>query len=489
MVKSNNLDLILKKINLFSSLDSKSLRLIGKNMKMVSFEPDDYICKEGEPGDRMFVISSGKVRVLKKGKGKSLIEITILKEGSIAGIMSLFEKKPRSATLQAYNKVQAWELDYKTFQNILNKYPPISQAFLAVLSRYLRRETKALADLISYDEDERIKVAIFDSKAYIKQIFDEQNNNRFSFRYFKPRLNLDTTSLATGFKIICVFVNDNIDARVVEELNRIGIEMIALRSAGYNNVDIEACKKYGISVTYVPAYSPHAVAEHTVALMMACNRRIHKANNRIREGNFSLDGLVGFDMYGKTVGIIGTGKIGKCAVDILLGFGCKILAYDKYPDSAIAKKKGVQYVDLNKLFRNSDIISLHVPLTPETHYMINRESIKKMKTGVMLINTSRGGLVDTKALIEGLKNGHIGSAGLDVYEEESEYFFEDYSHTVISDDILARLTTFNNVMVTSHMGFLTNEALTNIAKTTIKNISEYEKGKRGSKLTNSTPNY
>jgi len=484
MVKTKDIHLILKKINLFSSLDDQSLKLIEKNMKKVNLEPDEYICTEGEPGDRMFVIASGKVRVLKKGKGKSLIEITMLRDGSIAGIMSLFEKKPRSATLQAYNKVQVWELDYKTFQNILNKNPTISQEFLAVLSRYLRRETKAIADLISYDEDERLKVAMFDTKPYIQKIFDEQNDNRYSFRYFKPRLNLDTTSLATGFKVVCVFVNDSINADVVEELNRLGIEMIALRCAGYNNVDIEACKKYAISVAYVPAYSPHAVAEHTVALMMACNRRIHKANNRIREGNFSLDGLVGFDMYGKTAGIIGTGKIGKCAIDILLGFGCKILAYDKFPDSTISRKKGVEYVKLDKLIRNSDIISLHVPLNPETHYMINKESIKKMKRGVMLINTSRGGLVDTKALIEGLVNGHIGSAGLDVYEEEIEYFFEDFSNTVITDEILARLTTFNNVMITSHMGFLTNEALTNIAKTTIENISEYEKGKRGSQLTN-----
>jgi D-lactate dehydrogenase len=398
--------------------------------------------------------------------------------------MSLFEKKPRSATLQAYDKVEAWELDYQSFHKILNKYPAISQAFLTILSSYLRKETKTLADLISSGEDERLNVAIFDSKPYIEKIFEEQNNNRFSFRFFKPRLNLDTISLASGFKVLCAFVNDNIDSEVVEELNRLEIEMIALRCAGYNNVDIEACKKYGISVTHVPAYSPHAVAEHTVALIMALNRHIHKANNRIREGNFSLDGLVGFDMYGKTAGIIGTGKIGKCIIDILLGFGCKILAYDKFPDRKIAQMKGVQYVDLNKLFRDSNIISLHVPLTPETHYIINRESIKKMKPGVMLINTSRGGLVDTKALIEGLVNGRIGSAGLDVYEEESEYFFEDYSHAVISDDILARLTTFNNVMVTSHMGFLTHEALTNIAKTTIKNISEYEKGKRGSQLTN-----
>jgi D-lactate dehydrogenase len=283
--------------------------------------------------------------------------------------------------------------------------------------------------------------------------------------------------------VICPFVNDKIDAEVVEELSRNGLKMIALRCAGYNNVDIEACEKHGISVTHVPAYSPHAVAEHAVALMMALNRHIHRANNRIREGNFSLDGLVGFDMFGKTVGIIGTGKIGKCTLDILLGFGCRILAYDKYPDSKIARNKGVQYVELDKLFSESYIISLHAPLTLETKYMINKESITGMKPGVMLINTSRGGLVDTQALIKGLLSGQIGSAGLDVYEEESEYFFEDFSHTVISDDTLARLTTFNNVMITSHMGFLTHEALANIVNTTMKNISEYEKGKRGSQLT------
>jgi D-lactate dehydrogenase len=318
----------------------------------------------------------------------------------------------------------------------------------------------------------------------MKQIFEEQNNNRFVFKFFKPRLNIDTVSLSSGFKVICAFVNDKINAKVVNELNQRGVELIALRCAGYNNVDIESCKKYGINVVRVPAYSPYAVAEHTIALIMALNRHIHKANNRIREGNFSLGGLVGFDMYRKTVGIIGTGKIGKCIINILIGFGCKILAYDKYPDSNIAKMKSVQYVDLDKLFRNCDIISLHLPLVPETYHMINKDSIAKMKKGVMLINTSRGGLVNTQDLIENLKNGKIGYAGLDVYEEESEYFFEDYSTTIISDDILARLTTFNNVMVTSHMAFLTKEALENIVKTTLDNIIEYEKGKRGSQLTN-----
>jgi D-lactate dehydrogenase len=484
MKPADKLHIILKKVNLFSSLNDQSLQLIEKKMKKVSFNPGEFICKEGELGDRMYVISSGKVRVLKKGRGRSLIEITILKAGSVAGVMSLFDKKPRSATLQACDKVTAWEIDFKAFQELLDKYPAVSQALLTVFSRYLRKETKAVAELISYDEDERLKVAVFDSKPYIRQIFEEQNKNRFALKFFKPRLTPDTVSLTSGFKVICAFVNDKIDAEVVEELSRMGVEMIALRCAGYNNVDIEACEKHGISVTRVPAYSPYAVAEHTVALMMALNRHIHRAHNRIREGNFSLDGLVGFDMNGKTVGIIGTGKIGKCTINILLGFGCRILAYDKFPDSKLTRKKSVQYVELDKLFRDSDIISLHVPLTPETYHMINEDTIAKMKRGVMLINTSRGGLVDTQALIKSLISGQIGSAGLDVYEEESAYFFEDFSHTVISDDVLARLTTFNNVMITSHMGFLTQEALVNIAKTTLENIAEYENGKRGSQLTN-----
>ncbi len=484
MTKINDLHKILKKVKLFDSLDSKSLKVFEKKMRMVSFDSGDVICREGELGDRMYVIASGKVRVLKKGKGKSEIEITTLRTGSIAGVMSLFEKKARSATLQAQGKTRVWELDHKTFTDILDNNIALYHAMLNVLSRYLRKETKTVANLISYDHDDRLKVAVFDSKPYTKQVFEEQNNNKYAFKFFKSRLNIDTVSLASGFKVVCVFVNDKIDSEVVEELSRLGVEKIALRCAGYNNVDLKACKKNNVSVARVPAYSPYSVAEHAVALMMALNRHIHRANNRIREGNFSLEGLVGFDMHGKTVGIIGTGKIGKCTIDILLGFGCKVLVYNRSVDPKLEKKKNVQYVKLVELFKKSDIISLHIPLAPDTHHIVNKKSIAMMKKGVMLINTSRGGLVDTKALIDGLVSGQIGSAGLDVYEEESAYFFEDFSDSVISDDKLARLTTFNNVMLTSHMAFLTREALLNIAKTTIDNISEYEKGNRGAEFTN-----
>ena len=475
---------MLKKIELFSSLDDQSLNLLKERMKLVYFKAEEIICSEGDRGDRMYVVDTGEIRVLKKGKEDSSVEIAVLRHGEVAGIMSLFEEEPRSATLQASGKVKLWEIDKNTFQNLLKSHPAISQALITALSRYLRRETEIVAKLHSQDEDNRLKAAIFDSKPYTEQIFKEQNQGRYALKFFEVRLNQDTAAMASGFKVICAFVNDRIDAGVVEELRRIGIEMIALRCAGYNNVDLKACAKYEISVARVPAYSPYAVAEHSIALMMALNRHIHRAHNRVREGNFSLNNLVGFDMHGKTVGIIGTGKIGKCAINILLGFGCNILAYDKFPDEKTAQRGGVRYVELDDLFDKSDIVSLYAPLTPETHHMINEQTIMKMKQGVMLINTSRGGLIDTRALIKGLVNGQIGSSGLDVYEEEGEYFFEDFSHTVIGDEVLARLTTFNNVMVTSHMAFLTKEALTNIADTTLENIQEYESGKRGDQLTN-----
>ena len=263
-----------------------------------------------------------------------------------------------------------------------------------------------------------------------------------------------------------------------------GVQLIALRCAGFNNVDLRACQQQQINVVRVPAYSPYAVAEHTVALILMLNRRLHQAYLRNRAGYFVLDGLTGFDMRGKTVGVIGTGQIGRCLVDILLGFGCRVLAFDKFPNAELTDRPNVQYVDLDQALAESDIISLHVPLFPDTHHLVNTDSIAKMKDGVMLINTSRGGLVDTRALIDGLKSGKIGAAGLDVYEEEAGIFFNDLSVKVLTDDVLARLMTFNNVVVTSHQAFLTHEALANIADTTMMNLEEFAQGKRGAELTN-----
>lgn len=329
-----------------------------------------------------------------------------------------------------------------------------------------------------------MKVAVFDSRPYTRDAFQKHVSAEFPMTFFEHRLTEDTVASAAGFDAVCVFVNDTVNARVVERLHEFGIGLVAMRCSGYNNVDLVACARHGVSVVRVPAYSPPSVAEHSVALMLTLNRHMTRAHARVREGNFSLDGLVGFEMHGKTAGIVGTGRIGRCAVDILRGFGCRLLAYDPYPDATLAERTGLLYTDLDALLRESDIISLYVPLLPSTHYLINGEAIAKMKRGVMLINTSRGALVDTRALIQGLKSGKVGSAGLDVYEEESEYFFEDHSDSGVADDVLARLMTFNNVIITSHQAFLTREALDSIARITLANIGEFAEGRRGNGLSN-----
>lgn len=337
-----------------------------------------------------------------------------------------------------------------------------------------------------YDEQDRFKIAFFDAKSYDRESFVAHNQDqRFAFHFIKPSLNENTLHAASGHKAICIFVNDRCDAQVVAGLAALGVELIALRCAGYNNVDLEACRAHGISVVRVPAYSPHAVAEHTVALMLMLNRHLHLAYMRNRAGSFVLEGLTGFDMRGKTVGVIGTGKIGVCVIDILLGFGCRVLAFDKFPNAEVEANPRVDYVSMEQLLEEADMVTLHVPLFDETYHLINDKAIARMKSGVMLINTSRGGLVDTRALIDGLKSGKIGSAGLDVYEEEAGIFFHDMSGTVLTDDVLARLMTFNNVVITSHQAFLTNEALSNIAETTLLNVSEFLDGRRGDALTNS----
>ncbi len=314
-----------------------------------------------------------------------------------------------------------------------------------------------------------IKVAFFDAKPYDKENFiKETEGKNIEITFFEAKLDSSTVSLTKGFSAVCVFVNDNLEKDVIEKLYENGIRLITLRCAGFNNVDIKS--SFGkIHIARVPAYSPYSVAEHAIALLLTSIRRIHKAYNRTRDFNFSLQGLQGFDLYGKTVGVIGTGKIGKVFINICRGFGMNVLAYDLFPD----KESDINYVGLDELFRESDIISLHCPLTKDTEYLINRETISKMKKGVVLINTSRGALIETEALIDGIKERKIGAACLDVYEEESDIFFEDNSGHILNDDNLARLISMPNVLITSHQAFLTNEALKNIAETTIKNITDY----------------
>lgn len=317
-----------------------------------------------------------------------------------------------------------------------------------------------------------MKLAFFDTKPYDVPGFDRYAVPAgIEIKYYEPNLNRDTVSLASGFDAVCVFVNDTVDAVVVEKLYTMGVKAIVLRCAGFNNVDIKACEGK-LRVFRVPAYSPHAVAEHAMALLLTINRRTHKAYIRTRDFNFSLQGLAGFDLYGKTVGIIGTGKIGRVFADICKGFGMNVLAYDKFP----AANSGLNYVELPELFEKSDIISLHCPLTEETRHIINAESIAMMKKGVTIINTSRGALVNTEDLITGIKDRKVGAACLDVYEEEGDLFYEDYSGHIVEDDKLVRLIAMPNVIVTSHQAFLTNEALDNIAATTVNNLTRFFSG-------------
>jgi D-lactate dehydrogenase len=318
-----------------------------------------------------------------------------------------------------------------------------------------------------------MRVAVFSTKSYDKTYLDSANAGQHQLVYLEPRLDSTTAFAAEGAQAVCVFVNDVLDAEVIAILAKQRVQLITLRCAGFNHVDLEAAKLHGITVARVPEYSPHSVAEHAVALMLTLNRKIHRASARVREANFSLDGLLGFDMHGKTVGVIGTGKIGQCVAKIMSGFGCRVLAFDPYPNQQCIEA-GASYVTLQSLLSSSDIVSLHCPLTPETHHLIDEKAIKQMRAGVMLINISRGAVIDTRAIIRGLKSGVIGSLGLDVYEEEENLFFRDLSNTVIHDDVFARLLTFPNVVITGHQAFFTDEALTEIASTTIANISAYE---------------
>lgn len=327
-----------------------------------------------------------------------------------------------------------------------------------------------------------MRITVFSTQAYdrkyLTQALETQQHHAketHTLHFLETHLDVHTACLATGSEGICAFVNDTLDRDTLKILATVGVKTIALRSAGYNHVDLEAAKDLELVITRVPAYSPYAVAEHTIALMLSLNRQIPRAYNRVREGNFSLEGLLGFDVHGLTVGIIGTGKIGLCVARILKSFGCKVLTYDPQP-SEEAKALGCESVELNTLLSDSEIITLHCPLTPDTHHVINQQSLQKMKQGVMLLNTSRGGLVDTHAVIESLKSGTVGYLGLDVYEEEEELFFEDLSSSVIQDDLFARLLTFPNVLVTGHQAFFTKNALMAIAETTIQNLDDFARG-------------
>ncbi len=322
-----------------------------------------------------------------------------------------------------------------------------------------------------------MQVAVFSTKPYDRQFLEAANEaHQHTLTFFEPRLTLETCSLAQQFPAICAFVNDQLSRPVLMKLAEGSTRLLALRCAGFNNVDLVAAGELGFTIVRVPAYSPYAVAEHTVALILALNRKIYRAYSRVREGNFALEGLLGFDLHGRTVGIIGTGKIGAVTAKILNGFGCRLLAHDPFPNPEVLGL-GAQYVALSELLRDADIVTLHCPLLPETHHLINAETLQQLKPGAMLINTSRGALIDTSAVIRALKSGAISALGLDVYEEEADMFFEDLSNHMLQDDVFARLLTFPNVIITGHQAFFTREALTAIAETTLANISDFAQGR------------
>jgi D-lactate dehydrogenase len=318
-----------------------------------------------------------------------------------------------------------------------------------------------------------MRVAIFSSKSYVEEYFNRANEAvGHELVFFETRLTDQTVPLAEGFDAVCTFVNDTLDAKILLALSRQGIKLIALRCAGFNQVDLPSAEQLGLTVTRVPAYSPHAVAEHTMALILALSRHLHKAYNRVREGNFSLEGLLGIELHGRTAGIVGTGKIGAIIAKILAGFGCKLLGYD-VANNPEAEAAGLTYVPLDELFSKSDIITLHCPLMPATYHLLGDEALAKMKRGVIVVNTSRGKLIDTKAAIRALKSGKLGALGLDVYEEEADLFFEDLSARVIQDDVFSRMLTFPNVIITGHQAFFTETALTAIAEETLANITAF----------------
>jgi D-lactate dehydrogenase len=322
-----------------------------------------------------------------------------------------------------------------------------------------------------------MKVAIFSSKSYDRQFLEMANSSYgHELVFFETRLTHETATLAAGFPAVCAFINDQLDATTLRAIAQGGTKLIALRSAGFNNVDLAVAAEVGISVVRVPAYSPYAVAEHAVALILMLNRKLHRAYNRVRDDNFSLEGLLGFDLHGSTVGVVGTGKIGQCFAQIMKGFGCHLLAYDVYQNPACLEM-GVKYVQLPELLSASDIVSLHCPLIHDTYHLINADTLQYLKPGAMLINTSRGGLIDTPAVISAIKSGKVGYLGIDVYEQEADLFFEDLSDTIIQDDVFQLLQSFSNVVITSHQAFFTRNALSNIAQTTLSNITDFAQGR------------
>lgn len=478
----------LSHLSVFSKLGKEDASSVAGLFEKKVYKAGETLSVEGEPQVKAFVIESGEVRRLKRNpESNEQVEIEKLSLGDNAGFLHIFGKDPCFATIQSVGDVTVWELSHENFSKWVLAHPEAGFALLQSLALQVRAQSKVIRSLGKGDGQKEgvLRVLFYDTKKWVVDAFDSQKKELgldwLEIKYVSQRLSIDTAIMASGFQAVCCFVNDTVDANVTKTLSQLGVKLVALRCAGFDRVDLKMTEALGLTVVRVPAYSPYAVAEHAIALLLTLNRKTHKAYNRTREGNFGLDGLLGTDLYGKTAGVVGTGKIGQCLVNILLGFGCKVLCYDVFVNKELAARQGVTYVDLDTLFQQSDFISLHAPLTEQTKYMINAESLKKMKKHCILINTSRGGLVDTKALVEALEKEQIAGAGLDVYEGEKDYFFQDKSieDKQIEDETLRTLLALKNVILTGHQAFFTSEAVNNIAKTTLENIKTWKDGKQG----------
>lgn len=469
--------------SLFESSAPETLSALEAVVASRALRTGETLFEEGDPGTFMFLLTSGRLAVDKRAEGGRTVRLRVMKPGDVGGLTSMTAEKHRSATLTALEDSEVDTVPRADFVRLLETRSDLNRSLIRALAAKVRAKTDWVSRLLP-DSEARPAVAVFDAKPYEREAFGARQDPRVQLNFLEPKLSPATAGLAEGHAAVCAFVNDDLSAPVLRILSEVGVGLVALRCAGFNNVDMEEAKRLGLEVTRVPAYSPHAVAEHAIALVLALVRKVHRAHNRVRDGNFQLAGLVGFDLHGKTAGVVGLGKIGRCFARIARGFGMRVLAYDAYPDEAFAAAEGIEMVDLDALLAHADVVSLHAPLTPESHHLLDAARIARMKPGALLVNTSRGGLVDAQALVDALKSGQIGAAGLDVYEEESEWFFEDRSNQVITDDLLARLLGLNNVLVTSHQAFLTHEALDNIAETTLDNVGEWLQGRRGAELTN-----
>lgn len=466
----------LRQTQWFQDLTFMHISKIAEKLEYKEWNDGDILAEEGSPRTMAFFILAGKVKRSKTVEGEVCV-IDTATPGQVLGLMHLLNEDPSYATATAIGQVKCWVLPSKAFGAILSTDTALSKAFTYTLAKRVRQFTKMV---VPKQNEEANRVVLFDSKSYWVQQFDrvnQEDNLGLEIKYIPERLSPATAVLAEGAVAAICFVNDDCGPASLRALSDVGCQMISMRCAGYDRVDLETARGLDMLVTRVPAYSPYAVAEHAITLCMSLNRRICRASNRTKEHDFKLEGLLGFDMHQKTVGVLGTGRIGQIFINICLGFGCNVVCYDKYPAKNLLEEGRVKYVSQEEVLATSDVISLHCPLLPETTHLINNETIATMKKGALIINCGRGALIDTKALIQGLTSGHLGGAGLDVYENESSFFFSDHSDEPIQDEDLALLVQFPNVILTAHQAFFTQEGVGQIAKVSLDNIKQYIEGK------------